>query len=101
MVRTTTKGIFQSDILIRTMLIQALKDLKDKPWLLDFVFAWLPDDDLTATQYGLVEVDKAKEWFQNTEIIVSMAYRTDRPQLPCIGIELVDSVEDIATLGDI
>lgn len=100
MVRTGIAGIFQSDILIRTAIIEALDDLRRNPWLLDYVFAWLISDDLTRQQYGEKELQEAKDWFLNNQIAVSMAYRTDRPQLPCIGIELLDSSEANSSLGD-
>lgn len=101
MVRTSTKGILQSDILIRTAIMEALDEVRKTPWLLDFVFSWMVSDELTRSQYGEKELDEAKRWFLNSEIIVTMSYRVDRPQLPCIAIELIDSVEDVATLGDV
>lgn len=101
MVRTSTKGILQSDILIRTAIIEAFQELRKNPWLLDFVFSWLIADDLTRAQYGEKELQEAKNWFLNSEIAVTMSYRVDAPQIPCVAIELVDSVEDTATLGDV
>lgn len=104
MVKTGTKGIFQSDVLIRTAVIAALEEMKANPWLLDFVFAWLAHDDLTKTKkhYGEHGIEEAKEWFLNTEISVSMAYRPDRPEFPSINIELLNSNESGAnSLGDV
>lgn len=101
MIRTSTKGILQSDILIRTAVIEAFNELRKDPWLLDFVFAWMVSDDLTRSQYGERDLQEAKNWFLKSEISVTMSYRVDRPQLPCVAIELIDSVEDAATLGDV
>lgn len=104
MIRTTvSKGICQSDVLIRTAIIAALEDMRENPWMLDYVFAWLRQDDLTVKTYGEVEMAEAKDWFLNTDVVVTMAYRQDRPQLPCIGIELVDSSEEQqgTALGDV
>jgi hypothetical protein len=102
MVRTTTKGIFQSDILLRTAIMQALLELRANPWLLDYVFAWLPADALTAKEYGDRSVEEAKAWFLNTDIAVSLAYRYDAPQYPLIAIELQESSESGAnSLGDV
>lgn len=103
MIRTTTKGIFQSDVLIRTAIIQGFKELTENPWMMDYTFAWLPDDELTksARDYGDEGLKNAKEWIVNNAVTVSMAYRTDRPKLPLIGIELLDSTEAQATLGDV
>ncbi|WNM70343.1 hypothetical protein [Myxococcus phage Mx1] len=101
MIRTSSKGIFQSDILIRTAVVQGLEELRRKPWLVDYVMAWLISDDLTRSQYGEEELQKAKSWLLNNNVTVSMSTRIDVPEMPCIGIELVDSAEQNATLGDI
>lgn len=100
MIRTGTTGIFQSDILIRAAVIEGLDEIRRNPWLLDYCFAFLPNDDLTAKTYGTQELEEAKQWFLQTEVNVTMAYRPDRPQLPLIAIELVESAEAHATLGD-
>lgn len=101
MIRTATPGIFQSDILIRTAILEGLSDIRANPWKLDYVFSWLLNDDLTKTTYGDKELAEAKAWFLNADIPVVMAYHVDRPQLPCIGIELIESAESNATLGDV
>jgi hypothetical protein len=101
MVRTSTKGIFQSDVIIRTALIRALDDVRKNPWLLDFAFASLVDDELTNQEYGAAELEKAKEWFLGTEIPVAMAYRLDQITTPLIAISLEDSSEGATTLGDV
>lgn len=100
MIRTSTTGIFQSDILIRAAIIAGLQEIRDEPWRLDYVFSWMLNDTLTRSIYGEKEIAEAKSWFLKTEIAVTMAYRTDQPQLPCIGIELVSSEEGPATLSD-
>jgi hypothetical protein len=102
MVKTVTKGIFPSDILIRTAMVEGVLQLRKAPWLLDYVFAWLMSDDLTQQQYGAAELEEARKWFLNNDISVVMAYRTDKPDFPCIGIELVESNEGGAnSLGDV
>jgi hypothetical protein len=102
MIRTSTKGIFQSDILIRSAIIAGLQELRDNPWLLDFAFAWLADDELTRDHkhYGQDGLREAKNWLLKNEIFVQMAYTPTKPELPAIGIELVDSSEAGATFGD-
>ena len=102
MIHTSTNGILASDILIRSALIEGFNRLKTDPWLLDFVFAWIMNDPLTSKEYGEREAQDAKDWFLNTEFTFTMAYRHDRPQLPAVGIELVESNElPVASLGDI
>jgi hypothetical protein len=94
-------GIVPSDILIRTAIIAGLKDLRDNPFLLDYVFNWYSTDDLTKNIYGDSEKRRAKNWFLNNEISVSMNFRTDDPKFPMIAIGLQSSSEDQATLGDV
>ena len=98
---TEIRGIHQSDVIIRTALVQAIADLRANPWLLDFVFASLAQDDLTNKVYGQKEITRAKEWFQKTEIPVSMDYRLDSPPAFFVSVGLVESVESENTLGDV
>lgn len=101
MLQTNCLGIFASDVLIRSALIQGLRDLRANPLLLDYVFAWLPNDELTAQTYGLRSVEEAKKWFLNTEINVSLDVRIGEAKLPMVSITLMDSSENGETLGDI
>lgn len=97
---TEAIGISQGDIIIRTGLVQALRDLRANPWLLDHVFASLPQDTLTAKVYGEKEVAQAKQWFLKTDIPVFMVPRIDEAKVPCISIKLTNSAEAEVTLGD-
>lgn len=98
---TECQGIHQSDVLIRAGLKAGITELRREPWLLDFVFASLPQDPLSASQYGEAEVSKAKSWFLATEIPVVMNYRVDEPKIPSISIALLESAEVEQTLADI
>lgn len=98
---TKSAGIWQGDIIIRTGLIQGLRELRKNPDLLDYCFASLPQDQLTADTYGQASVEKAKQWFINTEIPVRLNVAMNSPKLPCISVELRDSGEAEATLADI
>ncbi len=101
MKRSAAKGIFQSDIIVRTAIAAALDDMRSKPWLIDFVFQSLLDDDLTRKYYGEDEIALVKDWFINTEIPIRMAFSLDTIQAPMIAITLTESAEDAASLGDI
>ncbi len=101
MKRSRAKGIFQSDIIIRTAIAAALDDIRSKPWLLEFIFQSLLDDDLTRKYYGEEEIDITRDWFLNTDIPVKMAYKLDGVVAPLIAITLTESSEDAASLGDI
>ena len=98
---TEALGIQQSDIIIRGAIIAAINDLRANPYLLDYAFASLPADTLTAKEYGIAEVAKAKDWFQHQEIKVFLNVNFNNVQFPCISIALANSVEDDTTLGDV
>lgn len=98
---TECQGIHQSDVLIRAALVNGIAELRRQPWLLDYVFASLPQDKLTAKEYGEKEVEQAKKWFLRTEIPVMMNYRVDEPVAPSISIALLESGECEETLGDV
>jgi hypothetical protein len=100
---TQALGIAQSDVLVRTALKAAIADLRAQPQLLDFVFASLPQDTLTANEYGKSERQRAKDWFLNTEIKVATAPRLDEAMFPLLAIDLLDSTESVpeARIGDV
>jgi len=85
-------GIHQSDIIIRTALLQALRELrKNDGKLLDSVFS----------KISTAEKARAKEWFLRQEIPVVMTPRLDEAKTPCISIALAASDEAEVTLGDV
>ena len=98
---TESLGIFQSDVIIRSCIVAALADLRANSWLLDYVFASLPKDEMTMKDYGEKSVEKAKEWFLKTKIPVAMVPRLNEAQVPCITIKLQDSTESEVTLADV
>jgi len=91
--KTSITGIFPSDLILRSCIIQALADLRANPWLLEYCFAALPADDLTAADYGDSEVARAREWFQRTNIPVFLNINANEAKFPCITIGLQSSVE--------
>lgn len=100
MATTSTNGIFQSDIVLRTMLLTAIKDVRENPFLLDYAFMGLKQDTLTAPDYGEKQVMEAKRWFMKTEIPVFHSLMTEPPKIPSITIAMVNSQETDVTLGD-
>lgn len=90
---TEAIGIAQTDILIRTAIIAAFKDIRENSWLLNYIFRSLAEDTLTVDIYGEKEIAQAKKWFLNTDIPVFMSTRLDEVKLPCISINLMDSTE--------
>ena len=95
-------GIFQGDIIIRTALIEAFRDMRANEWVLDYVFSSLTQDALTSREYGQKEIDKAKRWFIETNIPVVMAStRIDDIQMPCVTIAQLESNEMENQLADL
>lgn len=94
-------GWFQSDVIIRSALVEGIADLRRNPYLIDFIFASLAKDDLTKAVYGEKEIAQAKKWFRATEIPVFMATRLDKPKFPCVSISLLESSETENTLADV
>lgn len=100
---TSALGIFQADIIIRSAIVAALADMRANPWLVEYVFASLPQDSLTWKEYGEKDLQQAKKWFMSTNIDVSVLPTFDESKWPKITIELLESkeVESETTLGDI
>ena len=98
---TQAQGIYQADIIIRSAIIAGIADLRANPYLLDFAFAGLLQDDLTKSDYGQQEINQAKKYFQNTDIRVALNINPNEVKFPVISIALMASSDDDTTLGDI
>jgi hypothetical protein len=101
----TTKvlGIHQGDIIIKSALDVAMADLRANPSVLNFVWASLPQDPITWKEYGMMELQRAKKWFMDTNIPVKISPIRNEMTLPCIVVTLADSSEatNESTLGDV
>lgn len=93
-------GIHQGDVVVRTGILAAIEDLRANDWLLEDVFASLPNDLLTKAEYGEREIERAKKWFRSTKIAVLMSHEITDPKLPCISINIGEASEAETTLGD-
>jgi hypothetical protein len=102
-VSTNVLGIFQSEIVLTSAIRAALRDMKRKQWLLDFVFANIADDPLTVDKHGKRYIDLAKDWFCNSDnkIKVYTNITPEDARFPCVTLSLSSTVEAEATLGDI
>lgn len=97
-------GIHASDVIIKSAVEAALHDIRlVNPWLLDYVFAGLPQDALTAKRYGAALRQTAKDWLVKTHVPVAVTPVLDELKAPLISITLVSSQEETgeATLGDV
>jgi hypothetical protein len=93
------RGIVQSDLLIITALREGFKRLRANPWLFDYIFASLRQDPLFKPYQKSIE--KARERFLKTDIPVFMSIQNNEAKMPCVTIELKESVEAEATMSDL
>lgn len=93
-----------SDLVLLKLFKQGMAEIRQNPWVLDFIFERLIEDemDLQLT-YGEKEINRAKSWFLKNNIDVRMAYNLDGVQFPCVSIELTSQSESKqhAMLGDV
>jgi hypothetical protein len=94
-------GIFQSDAIIRTALLEGMSLIRDNPALINGIFRSTTVDTLLNAKLMAEEIENAKNWFLNTEIPVFMTYRIDEVRVPAITIALQESSEAETTHGDI
>lgn len=81
----------------------AIADIRANPWLLDYVWASVVQDALTARTYGMADLERSKEWFLNTDFPVKVGPVMDETAVPVIVVSLGNSEEQTAeaTIGDI
>lgn len=98
---STSLGIFQGDLIIRSAIVKALADLRENKWVLDYALLNLASDGLTNKDYGVKQIREAREWFLKTDVKVYHSLAITEPEFPCITITLQDSRETEKTLGDV
>ena len=96
-------GIFQGDIIIKTMIELGIQDMRANPWLLDHMLFELTANPYYSQKYGTAQVNSCKEWFANNEIDIVMNGRKDRDRYPCVTIEMGPSSEksDMKSMADL
>lgn len=99
-IKTVTNGFFNADIVLRSALIAAFADIRANPWLFDYIFTGLVNDELTRKTYGQKQVDEARQYFMNNEIPVTWSHSPDF-SIPRITIVPTGTSEVSQTLGDI
>lgn len=86
-------GIFQGDIIIRTVIELGIEDLRKNTWLIDHMLSDLVNISYFTDKYGQKQVDACKEWLTNNQIDVYMRGRDDKDKLPCVTIQMGPSNE--------
>jgi hypothetical protein len=98
---TEIKGVFQGDVVVRTAIIRSMDNVRNDPKLLNYIFHYLAEDELTRDVYGEKQIELAKEWFLKTDVPVFMNFRVAEEAIPCITISLQESQESDQTHGDV
>lgn len=101
MIKTKIRGIAQTDLILRSAIKAALEDIRRNPYLFDYMFAQLLQDELTNKEYGVNVINRAKEWFLKTDIPVFMDTHVNAVKFPCVVIKMVSSNETEKTVGDV
>lgn len=101
MIETKCLGLSQTDELLKSALEVGLHELRRRPELLDYCFAWLPKDQLTARTFGENELTQARAWFLATDVPVVAASRIDRAKMPCVSVTMLRDSETGNTLADL
>lgn len=88
-------------IALQKVLQVGIRELKDKPELLEDIFNYMHEPDLE-DDYGVAYVEKIKSWFLETKIPVLHAWSFNADRIPCISIHLANESEDEqkAAIGD-
>jgi hypothetical protein len=95
-------GLTPEDLLVAGAISAGIADVRKKPWLLDFCFSWLYNDELSKSLYGEKEIEAIKRWFSVTDIFVSpVTMKMDVPQFPLVTVHLDQATEDRRTIGDV
>jgi hypothetical protein len=86
-------GIFQGDIFIKLAIELGLEDMRKNPFLIDHMYEDLKLNRYAREKYGEKQIEACKEWLLNNQIDVYVRPRDDKDHLPCVTIELGESVE--------
>lgn len=96
-------GIFQGDVIIKTMVDLSIEEMRKNPWLLDQAFESLRIIPYISDKYGQNNIDACKEWFANNQIDVYLRPRNDKDRMPMVTIFPGGSKEkpEMKTMGDL
>ncbi len=91
----------QSDIILIKTIRDGLDFIRKYPYHLDFIFQDA-QSIIVEKEFGQKEIDNAKKWFLNTNIPTFSTFRIDKPQYPCVTVQVLSSNESkqYARLGE-
>jgi hypothetical protein len=84
------------------MIYLGFQDIKNNPWLVDFILEDFVKDPYLNDLYGQKQIDACKEFIANNQVDIYLRHRNDKDRLPCITITLNPSQEadELKTMGD-
>jgi hypothetical protein len=98
---TIVYGIKQTDFLVRTAILAGLKDIRNHPVLIDYIFSDFLYDPTTNPEERKKLVQAAKNWILSVKIPVIMYPKLDQMEFPCITVAMQESSETENSLGDV
>ena len=89
------------DLELQSIIQLGFDTIREDPTLLDKIFAHLNEPHL-ATKFGDKEIDKIKQWIDENDVPVVLAWALQAAKAPQISIHLSQSQEDVenAFIGD-
>lgn len=78
-----------------------LRELRQRPDLIDRCFVGMVGDPVVGRTYGPGEVEGARRWFLSHQVPVVAAGRLSKPVFPCVTVGVNSSRESRNTLADL
>lgn len=94
------RGIYQGDFVIETAIRAGIDDILANPWVLDYLFRGIVEDELTQGQYGAKLVKTFTDWITKVKIPIFVNTELDPAKVPAITINLIEDAEDGNTHSD-
>ena len=94
-------SISQSDLILNKIIREGIADIRKNNYHLDFIFQD-SQSNIVKDQFGRREIDAAKTWFLQTNVPVFSTFRIDKPQYPCVTVQVMSSNESkqYSSLGE-
>jgi len=86
-------GMYQSDLVIKTILELGLQDLRENTWLFNDIFSEMLTNPYLVDKFGPKYVAGAKAWFLNNNVEVYQGMRKDSVKAPYISVTMQGSDE--------
>ncbi len=85
---------------LRSAIEVGFHELREQPWLFDYVFAWLINDELTEKNYGRGEMEVCRKWFLANNVDVIPVQLLNASYKQCVTVAVQGDVESRNKLDD-